>query len=88
MTIVDCTANTYYMHLTLLLLWIALQILHVNPDKDAEYIKLVGVVLKLVNNDIYRFFNLSVMDLIITKSHDFDSMDNFSFSSGKHVQSL
>ena len=88
MTIVDCTANTYYMAPNSTTFKDCLAEIASNPDKDAEYIKLVGVSANVVNNDLYRFFNPWAMDLIITKSHDFDAMDNFSTTSGKHVQSM
>ena len=88
MGIVDCTANTYYMAPNCNTFKDCLAEIACNADKDAEYVKLVGVSADVVYNDIYQFLNPTVMDLIITKSKELDSMDNFSTSSGKHVQSM
>ena len=88
MTIVDCTSNTYYMAPNSTTFMDCLADIACNPDKNAEYAKLVGVDADIVYNDIYKFLNLSVMDLIITKAHNFDSMARFSFSSTDHVTNL
>ena len=74
MTIVDCISNTYYMAPNSTTFMDCLADIACNPDKNAEYAKLVGVDADIVYNDIYKFLNLSVMDLIITKAHNFDSM--------------
>jgi len=87
-SIVECTANTYYMAPNCTTFKDCLAEIACNPDKNAEYIKLVGVDANVVANNIYQFLNPSIMDLIITKADKLDSMDNFSFSSSDHVANL
>jgi len=86
--IVDCTANTYYLAPNETTFKDCLAEIASNPDKNAEYARLVGLDAEVVYNDIYQFLNNSIMDLIITKTREFDSMDNFSFSSADHGVNL
>ena len=87
-SIVECTANTYYMAPNSTTFKDCLAEIACNPDKNAEYTRLVGVNADVVYNDIYQFLNPSIMDLIITKADKFDSMDNLSFSSSDHAVNL
>ena len=87
-SIVEGTANTYYMSPNCTTFKDCLAEIACNPDKNAEYVKLVGVDADVVYNDIYQFLNPSIMDLIITKADKLDSMDNFSFSSSDHAVNL
>jgi len=86
--IVECTANTYYMAPNYNTFKDCLSEIACNPDKNAEYTRLVGVNADIVYNDIYQFLNPSIMDLIITKADKLDSMDNFSSSSSKHSETF
>lgn len=87
-SIVECTANTYYMAPNSTTFKDCLAEIACNPDKNAEYTRLVGVNADVVYNDIYQFLNPFIMDLIITKADKFDSMDNLSFSSSDHAVNL
>lgn len=87
-SIVECTANTYYMAPNSTTFKDCLSEIACNPDKNAEYTRLVGVNADVVYNDIYQFLNPSIMDLIITKADKLDSMDNFSSSSSKHSETF
>ena len=75
-SIVECTANTYYMAPNSTTFKDCLAEIACNPDKNAEYTRLVGVNADVVYNDIYQFLNPFIMDLIITKADKFASMDN------------
>lgn len=87
-SIVECTANTYYMAPKSTTFKDCLAEIACNSDKNSEYIRLVGVSANVVHNDIYQFLNPSIMDLIITKSSELGSMDNFGSSSSKHSETF
>ena len=87
-SIVESTANTYYMAPKCTTFKDCLVEIACNPDKNAEYTRLVGVDADIVHNHIYQFLNCSIMDLIITKANKLDSMDNFSSSSSKHTETF
>ena len=57
-----------------------------NPDKNAEYVRLVGIDAEIVYNDLYQYLPTQAMDLIITKTEQFDSMDNFNTTTSKHSE--
>ena len=86
-SIIESTANTYYMAQCTTFKDCLVEIA-CNPDKNAEYTRLVGVDADIVHNHIYQFLNCSIMDLIITKANKLDSMDNFSSSSSKHTETF
>ena len=52
-----------------------------NPNKNAEYINLVGIGADVVHDEICNFLNLSFMDLFILRAHNCDFQHNFNFSS-------
>lgn len=87
-SIVDTSANTYYMSPSSTSFKDCLQVISNDPNKNAEYINLVGVDAEVVLNQIYHFFNPSIMDMIILKAEQFDSMDNFNFSSSDHATNM
>ena len=87
-SVVECTSNTYYMAPNSSTFKDCLAEIACNPDKNAEYTRLVGVDADVVYNDIYQFLNPSIMDLIITKASKLDSMDNFSYSSADHASNI
>ena len=85
-SVVECTSNTYYLAPYSSTFKDCLAEISCNPDKNAEYNRLVGLDAEVVYNDIYQFLNPSIMDLIITKADKLDSMDNMSSSSSKHSE--
>jgi hypothetical protein len=87
-SVVECTSNTYYLAPYSSTFKDCLAEISCNPDKNAEYNRLVGLDAEVVYNDIYQFLNPSIMDLIITKADKLESMDNFSFSSSDHMPNL
>jgi len=87
-SVVECTSNTYYMAPHSSTFKDCLAEIACDPDKNAEYTRLVGVDADVVYNDIYQFLNPSIMDLIITKASKLDSMDNFSYSSADHASNI
>lgn len=58
------------------------------PNKNAEYINLVGIGADVVYDEICNFLNIPVMDLIILREDRCDSQDNFNFRSVDHVSNL
>ena len=86
--IIDCTANTHYLAPYASTFKYCLAEIAMDPDKNAEYVRLVGIDAEVVYNEIYQFLPSHVMDLIITKTSEFDSMDNFSFSTVDHAPKL
>jgi hypothetical protein len=87
-SIVDTSANTYYMSPSSTSFQDCLKVIANDPNKNAEYVNLVGIDAEVVLNQIYHFFNPSIMDMIILKAEHFDSMDNFNFSSSDHAINL
>ena len=85
-SVVECTSNIYYLAPYSSTFKDCLAEISCNPDKNAEYNRLVGLDAEVVYNDIYQFLNPSIMDLIITKADKLDSMDNMSSSSSKHSE--
>jgi len=85
-SVVECTSNTYYLAPYSSTFKECLAEISCNPDKNAEYNRLVGLDAEVVYNDLYQFLNPSIMDLIITKADKLDSMDNMSSSSSKHSE--
>jgi hypothetical protein len=59
-----------------------------DTNKTEEYTKLVGVGPQVVLNDIYQFLPETFMNMIILKTEEFDSYDNFNFSSSDHATNL
>jgi len=87
-TVVESTSNTYYMAPHCTTFKDCLEEIASNSDKNKEYAQLVGVDAQVVSNDIYQFLNPSIMDLIVLKADNFDTLDNFSFSSADHAVNL
>jgi hypothetical protein len=87
-SIVDTSANTYYMSPSSTSFQDCLRVIANDSNKNSEYINLVGIDAEVVLNQIYPFFNPSIMDMIILKTEQFDSMDNFNFSSSDHATNL
>jgi hypothetical protein len=83
-SVVESTSNVYYMAPNQNTFKECLSEIALNPNKNAEYTRLVGVGSDIVYNEIYQFLNPSIMDLIIAKASKLDSMDNFASSSSKH----
>jgi hypothetical protein len=86
--VVETTSNTYYMAPHCTTFKDCLEEIASNPDKNKEYARLVGVDAQVVSNDIYQFLNPSIMDLIVLKADNFNTLDNFSFSSADHAVNL
>ena len=86
--IVDCTANTYYLAPNETKFKDCLADIAMNPAKNAEYVNLVGVDAEVVYNDLYKYLPIQTMDMIITKTEEFDSMDNFAFINSDHAPKL
>ena len=87
-TVVESTSNTYYMAPHCTTFKDCLEEIASNSDKNKEYAQLVGVDAQVVSNNIYQFLNPSIMDLIVLKADNFDTLDNFSFSSADHAVNL
>tara|TARA_Y100000022_G_scaffold181655_1_gene174487 strand:+ start:42 stop:878 length:837 start_codon:yes stop_codon:yes gene_type:complete len=87
-SVVECTSNTYYLAPYQSTFKDCLSEIACNPDKNAEYTRLVGVDAEVVYNDIVPFLNESIMNMIINKADKLDSMDNFSFSSADHAANI
>ena len=87
-SVVECTSNTYYLAPYQSTFKNCLSEIACDPNKNAEYIRLVGVDAEVVYNDIVPFLNESIMNMIINKADKLDSMDNFSFSSADHAVNL
>ena len=83
-SVVECTSNTYYLAPYQSTFKDCLSEIACNPDKNAEYNRLVGVDAEVVYNDITPFLNESIMNMIINKADKLDSMDNFASSSSVH----
>lgn len=86
--IIDCTANTYYLAPNETKFKDCLADIAMNPAKNAEYVKLVGVDAEVVYNDLYKYLPIQTMDLTITKTKQFDSMDKFAFINSDHAPKL
>jgi hypothetical protein len=86
--IIDCTANTYYLAPNETKFKDCLADIAMNPAKNAEYVKLVGVDAEVVYNDLYKYLPIQTMDLTITKTKEFDSMDKFAFINSDHAPKL
>jgi len=86
--VVDCTSNTYYMAPDFTTFKDCLVDIVHDPDRNSEYVSLVGLDAETVHNNIYPFLNTSIMDLIITKARECDSLDNFSSSTSKHTETF
>ena len=84
--IIDCTANTHYLAPYANTFKYCLAEIAMNPDKNAEYVRLVGIDAEIVYNDLYQYLPTQAMDLIITKTEQFDSMDNFNTTTSKHSE--
>ena len=80
-SVVECTSNTYYLAPYQSTFKDCLSEIASNPDKNAEYNRLVGVDAEVVYNNIVPFWNESIMNMIINKADKLDSMDNFASSS-------
>lgn len=87
-SVVECTSNVYYLAPSHSTFKDCLSDIASDPNKNAEYNRLVGVDANVVFTDICNFLNLSIMDLIIAKASKLDSTDNFSFSSSDHAVNL
>ena len=87
-SVVECTSNTYYLAPNSSTFKDCLSEIACNPNKNAEYNRLVGVDAEVVYNEIVPFLNESIMNLIINKADKLDSVDNFSFSSADHVSNI
>lgn len=87
-SVVKCTSNTYYLAPYQSTFKDCLLDIASNPNKNAEYNRLVGVDAEVVYNNIVPFLNESMMNMIIIQADKFDSMDNFSFSSSAHAYNL
>ena len=83
-SVVECTSNTYYLAPYQSTFKDCLSEIACNPDKNAEYNRLVGVDAEVVYNDITPFLNESILNMIINKADKLDSMDNFASSSSVH----
>jgi hypothetical protein len=82
--VVECTSNTYYLAPYQSTFKDCLSEIASDPDKNAEYNRLIGVDAEVVYNNIVPFLNESIMNMIINKADKLDSMDNFSFESADH----
>ena len=83
-SVVECTSNTYYLAPYQSTFKDCLLEIASNPNKNAEYNRLVGVNAEVVYNKITPFLNESIMNMIINKADKLDSMDNFASSSSVH----
>ena len=84
-SVVECTSNTYYLAPYQSTFKDCLSEIACNPNKNAEYNRLVGVDAEIVYNDIVPFLNESIMNMIINKADKLDSVDNFGSSSSAHA---
>ena len=87
-SIVQTSANTYYMAPNSSTFKDCLETISNDTNKTEEYTKLVGVDPQVVLNDIYQFLPETFMNMIILKTEEFDSYDNFNFSSSDHATNL
>jgi len=87
-SIVQTSANTYYMAPNSSTFKDCLETISNDTNKTEEYTKLVGVGPQVVLNDIYQFLPEPFMNMIILKTEEFDSYDNFNFSSSDHATNL
>ena len=87
-SIVQTSANTYYMAPNSSTFKDCLETISNDTNKTEEYTKLVGVGPQVVLNDIYQFLPETFMNMIILKTEEFDSYDNFNFSSSDHASNL
>ena len=87
-SVVECTSNTYYLAPYQSTFKDCLSEIACNPNKNAEYNRLVGVDAEVVYNEITPFLNESIMNMIINKADKLDSMDNFTSSSSPHLPNL
>lgn len=83
-TIVETSANTYYMAPYSNNFKDCLETIANNPDKNSEYTKLVGVGARTVLDHVYQYLPTKFMDMIIMKADQFDAQDNFVSSTSKH----
>ena len=83
--VVECASNTYYLAPYQSTFKNCLSEISSNPDKNAEYNRLVGVDAEVVYNNILPFLNESIMNMIINKADKLDSMDNFAFETVDHL---
>lgn len=86
--IVDSASNAYYMAPNCNSFKDCLVEIASNPNKNAEYINLVGIGADVVYDEICNFLNLSFMDLIILRADNCDFQHNFNFSSVDHTSNL
>jgi hypothetical protein len=86
--VVDCTSNTYYMAPDFTTFKDCIADIACDPDRNVEYVSLVGLDAEVVYNEVYPFLNTSIMDLIITKARECDSLDNFSSSTSMHTETF
>ena len=86
--IVDSASNVYYMAPNCNSFKDGLVEIASNPNKNAEYINLVGIGADVVHDEICNFLNLSFMDLIILRADNCDFQHNFNFSSEDHPSNL
>jgi len=86
--IVDSASNAYYMAPNCISFKDCLLEIASTPNKNAEYINLVGIGADVVYDEICNFLNIPVMDLIILREDRCDSQDNFNFRSVDHVSNL
>ena len=87
-SVVECTSNTYYLAPYQSTFKDCLSEIASDPEKNAEYNRLVGVDAEVVYNHITPFLNESIMNMIINKAEKLDSMDNFSFISADHAVNM
>ena len=83
-TIVETSANTYYMAPYSNNFKDCLETIANNPYKNSEYTRLVGVGARTVLDHVYQYLPTKFMDMIIMKAEQFDAQDNFVSSTSKH----
>jgi len=83
-TIVETSANTYYMSPYSSNFKDCLENIANDVDKNSEYKKLVGVDARTVLDHVYQYLPTKFMDMIIMKADQFDAQDNFVSSTSKH----
>ena len=71
---VECTSNTYYLSPYQSTFKDCLSEIVSNPDKNAEYNRLVGVDAEVVYDNILPSMNQSMMNMIIIQANKFDSI--------------
>jgi len=80
-SIIKTSGNVYYMSPDSQTFRDCLEEISNNPSKNDEYVSLVGIDARIVLDNVCQFLPETFMDLIILKSSEFDSQDNFTFNS-------